>query len=180
MSAADQKTALRVVTTYRDKANGPATAYSLPVELVLAVICQESAGDTYAWRPEPGFLKGYGPGILKSVQNVDVLSVRARYLRWIQNGGIVLASSFGLMQVLTIVAIERGMDLPYPSSLCNPDIGIEAGCRQLKFCLDYAAKVDGPPADQLRRGLLRWNGGGNAMYPDEVLAWQAAIRSVSS
>lgn len=128
--------------------------------LVLAVVCQESAGDPCAARVERGFWRRYGAGVAANVK----ASVSTVDDRWVLYPDF-MAASYGLMQVLYAVALEVGMDLPYPTSLCDPALGIEAGCRVLRRCFDQALIT--------RDALLRYNGGARAAYASEVLAWRA-------
>jgi hypothetical protein len=93
------------------------------------------------------------------------------------------------MQVMGQVAREHGFapaEHPFLSELCDPEQGIDVGCRVLSAKLALAAN-DLPrnaprPAAQpsggvtpstpelLTRALLLWNGGGNPSYPAQVLA----------
>ena len=49
-----------------------------------------------------------------------------------------------------------------PQDLYVPEINLEYGCKYLKVCIKRAH-------GDIRQGLLRWNGGGNLLYDDEVL-----------
>ena len=70
------------------------------------------------------------------------------------------------------VALEVGMDLTYPTELCIPEIGIEAGCRVLRRCFTQTAQRAGNTSAPKVEALLAYNGGGDAQYPDRVLAWR--------
>jgi Transglycosylase SLT domain len=72
------------------------------------------------------------------------------------------AVSFGLMQIMGEVARERGFTGKFLTGLCDPDTGLEFGCRQLRACID-AANSD--PNET----LLRWNGGADLFYPTRVM-----------
>lgn len=175
MSAVDPVTAGRVYARWHRLAASIAALHTLDRHLVIAVIAQESAGDPCAWRPEPGFLKAYRDGIATSLDAVVDAAARKRYLRWWAKDPLILASSFGLAQVLVIVAIEHKVPLAYPSSLCDPTIGLDAGCRKLRACFD---RVQGSTTPILA-ALNRYNGGGNLEYAAEVLAWQDALMAVA-
>ena len=165
MSAVNTPTVQKVLASWASIAEPIAQANSLDPDLVLAVMCQESAGQTYAVRVERAFWARYGKaalGIFKATKNpYDD--------QWAQYPDFVSAS-YGLMQILYETAVERGVVVQYPTQLCDPAIGIDAGCRQLRYCLTRAG---GDVSDALRR----YNGGANLAYPGEVIAWQQAIHA---
>jgi soluble lytic murein transglycosylase-like protein len=76
------------------------------------------------------------------------------------------------MQVMFPVAQERGLakDVP-PERLFEPEVGLEFGCRQLRYMMD---KIDAkypqtPGQDRLRAALASYNGGyqpPHALRPD--------------
>jgi len=124
-----------------------ATAHQLDPLLVCAVVEQESSWNPFAIRYEPAFYGKYiVPLNLKSATDAQ-----ARSFSW------------GLMQTMGQVAIETGVVLKFLSELCDPYVGLNAGCTVLKAKL---ARANGDVA----KGLLYWNGGGNAYYPSEVMA----------
>lgn len=165
MSRATSAVAQRVVDAWATVAEPIATAHRLPLDLVLAVVCQESAGNSGAYRDEPGFWRRYGANVVAFVRR----TVTRTDDRWLDSIGL-RSASFGLMQVLWPVALERGLVLTYPTELCVPAIGLDAGCRHLRYCVDA---VGGDVA----AGLLRYNGGGAPAYDDEVLAWRDMVRA---
>src|SRR5262245_26709686 len=83
--------------------------------------CQERAGDPTAIRVERGFWTRYASGIVAHIRN----STTKTDDKWLLYPDLVSAS-YGLMQVLYVVALERGMVLPFPTSLCDPTTGVEA------------------------------------------------------
>jgi soluble lytic murein transglycosylase-like protein len=95
---------------------------TLPAKLVHAIVQTESSGDPWAYRYEPAFYKNYIHN--KPFKTFGFLSVETE-----MNG---LATSWGLMQVMGVVARERGYTRAYLSELCKPEYGLEYGCRQLK------------------------------------------------
>lgn len=121
--------------------------YGLNTAMVCAVIEQESSWNTFAIRFEPLFEERYIHPVVPSMPTTTELS---------------LAMSFGLMQVLGETAKELGFSGRFFSELCDPDTGIDFGCRKLQRCFD----VHG--ADEA--GLLAYNGGGNPDYGKQVLA----------
>lgn len=129
-----------------------ALRYALNTALVCAVIEQESAWDRHAIRYEPGFRSRYvAPLHLPPSEEI------ARSISW------------GLMQVMGQVAREHGFAGKFLSALCEPENGIESGCRVL------AAKLAGAEGD-VPRGLELWNGGANHEYSAQVLARLASYR----
>lgn len=134
-----------------------ANRHGLEPRLVAAIVAQESSGIQWAIRPEPGFWRRYLSGIRALVKR----TASKRDDHWAQYPDLASAS-FGLMQPLYVVALEYGYDLDYPTRLCDPEVNLDVGCRHL------AAKLQEAKGD-VRNALLRWNGGGNPRYPDEVL-----------
>lgn len=99
-----------------------ASDFSLPPNLVTAIIRTESGGNPWAFRYEPAFFDRY-------IANK----------RWPVFGAISQetekrgrATSWGLMQVMGQTARELGCVEPYISSLCWPETGIYWGCRYLE------------------------------------------------
>jgi len=124
-----------------------ATKYGLDRYLVCAVIEQESAWNPWAVRFEPGFLDRY-------VKPVDPAKPTTRE--------ILHACSFGLMQVMGLVAVGLGFSGNYLTELCDPDIGVDFGCRKLQQCVNTHGDAE--------TALLAYNGGGDPDYPKQVLA----------
>ncbi len=125
-----------------------ALKHILDSALVAAVCEQESGWNPWAVRFEPGFLSRY-------VHPVDPLKPTTME--------ILKATSFGLMQVMGEVAIELGWSGRFLTELCDPDIGVDFGCKKLAQCLDHNS------GDQ-RAALLAYNGGSDLSYPDQVMA----------
>jgi soluble lytic murein transglycosylase-like protein len=127
-----------------------AAAHALDAALVCAVIEQESAWNPWALRYEPAFYARYVAPLCAG-NALTPTEAQARAFSW------------GLMQVMGQVARENGFAGRYLAELCDPAAGIAVGCAVLAKRL-ATAKGD------LIRGLLAWNGGGNAAYPAQVLA----------
>lgn len=130
-----------------------ATTHGIDPVLVCAVCEQESAWDTCAIRYEPGFFTRY----IVPLKLSNATEERARAFSW------------GLCQVMGQVAREHGFKGKYLSELLLPDIGVDIGCKVLK------GKIAAAGGD-LRKGLLRYNGGSRPEYVDEVLARQEKYR----
>jgi soluble lytic murein transglycosylase-like protein len=127
-----------------------ATKYLLDVSLVCAVIEHESSWDTFAYRYEPGFFTRY-------VESMRLPNASEAYSR---------SASWGLMQIMGQTARELGFVGKYLSSLCNPEFGIDFGCKKLRHCLDRH------PNDE-KAALLEYNGGSDSNYPFMVLQYKS-------
>jgi soluble lytic murein transglycosylase-like protein len=129
-----------------DLAKQIAQAHGLDPALVCAIVEQESSWNSWAIRYEPAFYTHY-------VMPQRGLTATEAYSR---------AFSWGLMQIMGEVAREEGFkgDLP---SLCDPAIGLNAGCYHFQRKL---ASAD----NNVTKALLLWNGGSNTDYPSQVQA----------
>lgn len=130
-------------------AKAAAKANELDPALVCAVIEQESGWNPWAMRYEPGFMAKY----VAPLYTNNKISATEAYGRCI---------SWGLMQTLGQVAREFGYDGPLPQ-LCEPTVGIVIGCKILSHKIKIAD-------NDVRSGLLKYNGGARPQYADEVLA----------
>jgi len=124
-----------------------AAKYGLDPAIVCAVIEQESGWNPWSVRYEPAFFQRY-------VMPLNIADPTEAYAR---------AFSFGLMQTMGQVAREQGFAGRSLTQLCDPDIGVDVGCRKLKKC--FLAYPDSPEV-----ALLAYNGGGNPDYGKQVLA----------
>lgn len=131
--------------------------YALNPCLVCAVIEQESFWNPFAVRFEPAFEARYIHPALPAAPTTLELTK---------------AMSFGLMQIMGQTAIEFGWRGVFLTDLCDPDIGVDFGCRKLRKCIDAHAHA----AD----ALLAYNGGGNPLYAHEVLARMGKYEALSS
>lgn len=145
--------------------NAIATRYELDPLLVSAIILKESSANCDAFRHERDFWNRY----LKRLPEWTLLNPRR------------VSSSYGLMQVMFPVAVERGYpkDQP-PEGLFVPETGVDYGCKQLRYLMArMASKYPGAPADSaLRAVIASYNGGFqgpdalrplNRSYADAVL-----------
>jgi soluble lytic murein transglycosylase-like protein len=124
-----------------------AVAHQLDPVLVCSVCEQESACNPFAIRYEPAFYNRY----IVPLNLKNATDAQARAFSW------------GLMQTMGQVAIENGVVVKYLSELCDPYVGLNAGCVILKKKLFRAG-------GNVEHGLLAWNGGGAPEYPAEVIA----------
>lgn len=120
---------------YRPLIEVAAAEYGLDANLVEAVVRKESSGLTHAYRYEAGFFDRY-------------LADDPAYA-----GGNPrrVSASYGLMQIMYPTACERGFGKE-PEYLFVPSIGLEWGCRQLKYLIAYVA-------GDIDRALAAYNGG---------------------
>jgi soluble lytic murein transglycosylase-like protein len=152
------------MTHYRTEIVAAAGAQGLNADLVEAVVLQESGGRTCAYRFEPNFWAKY------------MASVPA----WKEANPERVSASYGLMQVLFVVAQEVGYDQADPEHLCVPTIGLDIGCRKLAQLLAWAQGNEA-------QALAAYNGGRvanrtppfrNQHYAESVLALKAQIAKV--
>lgn len=135
-----------VLATRRALAAKYGAKYGISTELICAVVEQESNWNPWATRPEEGFYYRY---------------VVPLGLTW--GVSIQRSISYGLLQLMGQVAREFGFTGEFLTELCNPDVGLDYGCKKLKKCLDDAGGDE-------TKALLRWNGGGAPGYAAQVLA----------
>jgi len=133
-----------MVTAYRAEIETAAKAHALDPDLVEALVLVESAGQTHAYRYEPNFWVKY----------------MAARPEWKGQNPKRVSASYGLMQVMFVVAVEVGYTARDPEHLFVPSIGLEYGCRKLAELLRWS-QGDVPQA------LAAYNGGrgGNATRP---------------
>jgi len=125
-----------------------ATKYGLDPYIVCAVCEQESSWNPWAVRFEPGFLARY----VKPANPVAPTTHE-----------IMQACSFGLMQIMGGVALGLGWRGYFLTNLCDPDMGVDYGCRKLQQCFERY------PNEDPEKALLAYNGGGNPDYGKQVL-----------
>lgn len=95
--------------------------HDMPVELVAAMVLQESSGNRYANRFEQGFYKAYIEGHELDFVPRSCLHVTEALGR---------ATSWGLLQVMGATARQYGFRGWFPE-LCETETGLDAGCRYL-------------------------------------------------
>jgi len=137
--------------------------HDLDPVLVFALIEQESNYQTQAMRFEPGYRWLWPkPSEVKAPFGVSLATERNQQ-----------ATSWGLMQVMGAVAREHGCGLPYLSSLCNPGLGIEYGCKHLaKLKRRWPAKCDYISAYNAGHPTMK-----NKQYVASVLARSERLRA---
>lgn len=131
-------------------ARDAASRHGLDPPLVCAIVEQESSWDTWAIRYEPAFYERYVVPLISSCR----LSATEAHAR---------ATSWGLMQVMGQVAREHKFCSEFLSSLCDPDNGLDLGCRV------FAARMI-EAGGSVQLALQLWNGGAAPDYASQVLA----------
>jgi soluble lytic murein transglycosylase-like protein len=145
-------------------ARSAAAAHNLYLELICAICEQESAWNPWAIRYEPAFYEKYIRPLVDSGRLSPSPGISAA------TEARTRAFSWGLMQVMGQVAREHAFAGASLAELCDPAIGLDAGCRV------FAAKLAAAEGN-VTRALLLWNGGANREYPVEVLARADKYRS---
>lgn len=141
---------LSTIEARKALAGKAASRYGLDVVLVCAQVEQESEWCQWAMRYEPMFYDRYIQPLLNRNEVHTITEATAR------------ATSYGLMQVMGQTAREFGFTGQFISELCDPDVGLDYGCRKLKKCLDrFGGNVE--------NALLAYNGGGDPNYARKVL-----------
>lgn len=128
----------------------------ISVELLAAVIHQESGGNPFAVRYEPAFLKRYLEDKTKKTIG-GYVPARCSWQTEVQ----MRSTSFGLMQLMGQVARERGFQGEFLTELCDPAVNLKWGSELLQTLLHKH--------DTTEKALLRWNGGGDPNYGKKVL-----------
>lgn len=162
MTGSERNVLIRVAR-YAKIAHARAAAHTVPEDLVLGVICQESHGNPYAIRVERGFWRRYGKRMIAMARR----TVSRHDDRWMRYPDLA-ATSYGLMQIMYQTALETGNTFVYPTELCDPERNIEIGCLILARCLRRAGRDE---ATMIRKALLFYNGGGDREYPTHVWQW---------
>lgn len=132
--------------------------------LIMAIIEQESGYDQYARRLEQGFFRRY-----TEPANMDEVSE------------VLLAVSWGLMQ--TMGESLRALGLFGDDAAVNSTVSAMVLTRYLndpkeqiqRGCQWYQKKLTAAGGN-IRLALLKWNGGGNPLYPDEVFRRELRLR----
>lgn len=150
-----------MLTPYWKEIQVAAAANGLDPLLVEAMVLQESAGNTDAFRFERNFWNRYlKPKKLYVGQNPRRVS-----------------SSYGLMQIMYPTACERGFK-GQPENLFLPDVGLEWGCKQLAHLVNWAAGYPVSKDLQLLAVLASYNGGTGGNTPGTALRTVAYAKSV--
>jgi hypothetical protein len=137
-----------IVVAARAHGQDPATLAGL--------VCQESAGNPEAKRHEPNYRWDFGddphehPTLPPGLSLAEDLELQ----KW----------SYGLCQLMGAVAREYGFAGHLEELLTDTATNLDLGARHL-------AKQMKRAKGDIRQALLFYNGGGNQLYDDKVLAW---------
>lgn len=135
-------TDLSTIEARKQLAKKYAIKYSINLSLICALIEHESSWNVFAVRYEPLFYQRY----VVPLKGITATEAQMR------------ATSWGLMQLMGQTAREFGFIGKYLAELCDPEIGIDFGCKKLRHCLDRNVSDES-------RALLEYNGGKDASYP---------------
>lgn len=128
-----------------------AETYRVPVDLVVAIIEQESAGRAFAYRFEPTFYDRY----------------LADNLAYAGREPARVSASYGLMQIMYPTAVDAGFQ-GEPELLFVPAINLDVGCSLLAALIRWA-KGDVPQA------LAAYNGGRGGWQGDAATRYAVAV-----
>lgn len=150
--------------------------YKIPKLLLKAVAIRESALLPDAYRMEQKFWEKY------CKENPE----------WMNEDPTIVSASWGLMQLMYVVAVEIGFKKGRPpEDLCDPVINIELGAKKLRLILDTLYKYKTPDKNfmllPIEICLSRYNGGGwknpsdegilrNQKYADKVMRTWGELR----
>lgn len=147
---------VEAVLAWKQHIESAALAHGLDFSVLAGLVAQESAGLQYAQRYEPLYSWTYNdPKMSPAIMSWDTF----------QNGQKV---SYGLCQIMGGVALEYGWR-GWWGELFGVETNLDLGATHL-------AKKIKQAGGELRKGLLRYNGGGNPHYPDHVLSWATHFR----
>lgn len=158
-----------------------ATTFKLDAKILTAQVYVESAGNTYAWNPEPTYkylwdVRLHRP--YRALSNDEISSEHPpndfpflagdRDQEWWGQ-----QASWGLLQIMGAVAREHGFDGPYLVELCDPVVGLTYGANHLATLLDWAK-------GNITQALCAYNGGkgGNLIAPYRNQAYATKVLSL--
>lgn len=128
------------------------------VGAVVCGVCEEESGNRDGYS---GGVETWNPWAMKFEQAFMLRYIHPAIPTAPTTREISEAISYGLMQIMGETAIEFGFTDRFLNALCDPNVGVEFGCRKLRRCFDNA-KGD------LRAALLDYNGGSDSAYPTRV------------
>jgi soluble lytic murein transglycosylase-like protein len=145
-----------------------ARRYKVDPILFVALILNESSGDPFATRWERRFYIRYisDRPLAQLTRNVirELDSYQDTTFRH------CLAYSWGLCQVMGVVAYEHGFQGRHCWELLDPRTNVDTGAQiyAAKLARVYHSEPKLRPEEAERRALLAYNGGADADYPDRV------------
>lgn len=139
-----------------------AKRHDLPVSLVSAIVRVESGGNPWAIRYEPQFYERY----------IAPKAMKAKAPCSAQTEGRMQATSWGLMQIMGATARETGFNGVFLSELCDPEMGLDWGCRYLaKLFKRFGGQGDEAVIAAYNAGSPRKQSDGlfvNQVYVDKI------------
>jgi soluble lytic murein transglycosylase-like protein len=147
-------------TVYVNLAHVYGVRHGVSSSLVCAV-CEQESGKRNA--VIPAGLEDWDPNATRFEPAFETRYIKPANPSMPSTEDLTLAMSFGFMQVMGQTARELGYTGRFLTGLCDPETGLEFGCRKLARCM--AEVNNDPPA-----ALLRYNGGSDPVYPHLVLA----------
>lgn len=139
--------------------------YNLDPKLVASIVMVESSGEPCATRYEPHFKYLLTPKLFSTQLRItEETEIQQQKM------------SFGLMQVMGSVARELGHE-GHLVELCEPTVGLNYGCKQLKRLFDRYGKL-GDVVSAYNQGSPRKTLSGeyrNQSYVDKVLDKYTAL-----
>lgn len=130
--------------------------------LLQAFVCQESGGDPWACRIEPGYL------VNEVVKWARQWSQNHKGNPTVQTELYLRSSSFGLLQIMGQVARENGFTRRYLTELFVPHENLGLGCRLLQKRQAKAANLD--------HLIWMWNAGMGSKPPSPDNAYVASVK----
>lgn len=120
------------LSQYQDLIQQTAAQFSIDPILVMALIWQESAGETWAYRYEKSFYDRqmfHNPAFFAEKLNISQETEK-----------ISQCISWGLLQIMGVVAREVGYDGKL-AKLCVPERGLFWSCKKLKSLLEKYSDI---------------------------------------
>lgn len=138
-----------------DNINVIGAAIDLDPELLAALVMTESSGNPMAIRYEPAFESRY---VVPTIDQHRSCGNRATEIK-------LRAMSFGLTQIMGLVARENGFSDKWLTELLNVDKNLELGGTILRGHIKKRG---------LQKGLIRYNG--SEQYPGRVEEWLKRVK----
>lgn len=155
-----------------------AVAAELDPAFVRAIVAVESAGNPYAWRPEPRYRFLWDVRTHRPFRTLtdDELSRAAAPADFSARAGsrdqewTAQRASWGLMQIMGAVAREHGFDGLYLTVLTDPEVNLRIGCAYLRLLLRWADGDHGKAAGAYNAGKGGWRSIAGQAYAAKVMA----------
>ncbi|KKL23603.1 hypothetical protein LCGC14_2423710 [marine sediment metagenome] len=145
---------------FRPEIEAAARVAKVDPQIVEAIVSVESSGRADAFRHEPKFWRRY-------LAHLD---------QWKHHNPRRVSSSYGLMQIMYIVAVERGFQ-GEPEELFVPGTNLAWGTEHLAYLLEWAERFEASPEERLTAALASYNGGRGSNQPRANPAKGPLLRS---